>query len=228
MFIHISYLLVEHVLSSSVLRTYARDMHLLKAFSFCKCICVESTCKENNFTSEEEKKTKQTHSTFPNRRKQNRNQVLFSRRKNWYHSNIPAYLARQLNYLVWYIWNTKIEAGEPNDICAQRPDHWWQVPHRWVQDVLSSCCIYCNSLPTHCDTSRGQERVVYLQKICALTGWSVPTVLVRPAGYCQKQQKWEDFCLPYLCKRTSKSAALRVSIWGWLSHKIPWSNWNCF
>lgn len=139
-----------------------------------------------------------------------------------------SHLARQLNYLVWYIWNTKIEAGEPNDICAQRPDHWWQVPHRWVQDVLSSCCIYCNSLPTHCDTSRGQERVVYLQKICALTGWSVPTVLIRPAGYCQKQQKWEDFCLPYLCKRTSKSAALRVSIWGWLSHKIPWSNWNCF
>lgn len=168
--------------------------------------------KTNTFYIPQQKKTKQKPSS------------VFKEKKL-----IPfSHLARQLNYLVWYIWNTKIEAGEPNDICAQRPDHWWQVPHRWVQDVLSSCCIYCNSLPTHCNTSRGQERVGYLQKICALTGWSVPTVLVRPAGYCQKQQKWEDFCLPYLCKRTSKSAALRVSIWGWLSHKIPWSNWNCF
>lgn len=225
MFIHISYLLVEHVLSSSVLRTYARDMHLLKAFSFCKCIWVESTCKENNFTSEEEKKKQNKHILHsPIEENKTETKFCFQGEK----TDTFSHLARQLNYLVWYIWNTKIEAGEPNDICAQRPDRWWQVPHRWVQDVLSSCCIYCNSLPTHCDTSRGQERVVYLQKICALTGWSVPTVLIRPAGYCQKQQKWEDFCLPYLCKRTSKSAALRVSIWGWLSHKIPWSNWNCF
>lgn len=147
-------------------------MHLLNAFSFCKCACVESTCKEILPVKGKKKtpnKHQQPHSAFANRRWQNRNQVLFSSRK----TNAFSCLAKQLNYLLWYTWNTKTGVGEPNDICAQRPDHWWQVPHWWVQEVLSSCCIYCNSLPSHCDTSREQERVVMAnceRSVCWLAG----------------------------------------------------------